>query len=61
VDLLLQEEDPGRVHLTYVKAPRQRVHENEFDLATLEITGVGARGTRLAPKPVARIKRLGRR
>ncbi len=35
---------------------RQRVKSARFDLATLQPTGVGARGTRLAAKAVARLK-----
>lgn len=58
LSLLLQEDDPGRIELKYMKTPRQRVRESEFDLSSLRPTGVTARGTRLAPKPVARIKRL---
>jgi len=40
-----------------VPAKRQRVHEAEFDLAELEFKGVSALGRRLAPKPVARLKK----
>jgi topoisomerase-4 subunit A len=58
VALLLQDEHPGAVHLSYVKKPRQRVHESTFDLESLEPTSPSARGARLAPKPVARIKRI---
>ncbi|HET6345904.1 MAG TPA: DNA gyrase subunit A, partial [Myxococcota bacterium] len=46
----------GVVRLSFVPAPRQRVQEAEFDLAELELTGVAARGTRLAPKPVSKLK-----
>ena len=58
VDLLLQDESPGSVHLNYVPKKRQRVKEATFDLNTLKQTSAGARGTRLAPKPVGRVKRL---
>jgi topoisomerase IV subunit A len=58
VDLLLQDAKPGRVRLEFVPAKYQRVTQATFDLNTLEETGVGARGTRLAPKPVAKISRL---
>ena len=58
LDLLLQDESPGEVHLKFVHKPRQRVHEATFDLNTLEEIGVSARGRRLAPKPVSRIKRI---
>jgi topoisomerase-4 subunit A len=56
--LLTQDDDPGEVQLTFVKKPRQRVNEATYDLSSLKPTGVGAQGSRLAPKPVARIKRL---
>ncbi len=68
IDLLLKDKtrkeglfdvsDLGRVHLTFVPKPRQRVNEGEFDLDILEPTGVGAKGRRLAPKPVSKIKRI---
>jgi topoisomerase-4 subunit A len=67
IDLLLREPQKGeglfhdgfgRVHLTFVKKPRQRVSEGEFDLDILELTNAGAKGRRLAPKPVSRIKRI---
>jgi topoisomerase-4 subunit A len=48
----------GRVHLSFVPMKRQRVKEAEYDLDDLELTSAGARGKRLAPKPVSRIKRL---
>ena len=55
VDLLLPGDAQGTLHLKFAAMKRQRVHEATFDLAELEQTGVAARGTRLAPKPVARI------
>jgi topoisomerase-4 subunit A len=55
VDLLLPGDATGTLHLKFAAMKRQRVHEATFDLAELEQTGVAARGTRLAPKPVARI------
>ena len=58
LDLLLQEDDPGSLQLHFVRKPRQRINEGTFDLGTLEPTAPTARGTRLAPKPVSRIKRL---
>ena len=42
-------------------APRQRVKSARFDLTRLEPTGVAARGTRLAPKPVKSVKLLARK
>jgi topoisomerase-4 subunit A len=58
--LLTQDEDPGLLHLSFVRAKRQRVNETTFDLADLRETGPGAKGLRLAPKPVARVKRVKR-
>ena len=56
--MLLKDEDPGEVHMTFVRKPRQRVNEGTFDLSSLRVTGVGAKGNRLSPKQVSRIKRL---
>jgi topoisomerase-4 subunit A len=63
LDLLIPDGDElGTVQLAFVPMKRQRVKEGRFDLARLEPTGINARGTRLAPKPVARIRHLrGRR
>ena len=58
VDFLLQGDDLGQVHLFYVHKPRQRVKDSLFDLADLQLTGVAARGTRMASKPVSRMKRI---
>jgi topoisomerase-4 subunit A len=58
VDLVTAEEKPGRVHLAFVPAKYQRVTEAEADLDLLEPTSAGARGTRLAPKPVRSVKRI---
>jgi len=58
--LLLQDEDPGLVHLTFVRKPRQRVNEGTFDLAALQPTNPAAKGNRLAPKQVSRIRRIKR-
>ena len=55
---LFEQSDLGEVHMTFVPKPRQRVHEATFDLDELEIIGTGARGARMAPKPVAKIKRI---
>ena len=49
---------PGRVHLQFVAAKRQRQKECDFDLGELEFAGLTARGQRLAPKPVARVKHV---
>jgi hypothetical protein len=46
--------------MDFVPAKRQRVHEADFDLAELEFKGVTAIGRRLAPKPVAKLKKTKR-
>lgn len=56
IDLLLREPRPGKVRLHYQRKARQRVNDSVFDLGTLAPTGTGARGTRLAPKPVTRVQ-----
>jgi topoisomerase-4 subunit A len=56
LDLLLPGDAAGTLHLKFAAMKRQRVHEAIFDLADLESTGTAARGTRLAPKPVAQVK-----
>ena len=56
IDLLQPGAPRGQVWLKFAAAPRQRVREDTFDLGLLEPTGVGARGMRLAPKPVAQLK-----
>ncbi|TVR44202.1 MAG: DNA topoisomerase IV subunit A [Planctomycetota bacterium] len=56
LDRLMEGEASGVLTLDYVAAKRQRVTSNDFDLATLEFCGPSARGTRIAPKPVSRIK-----
>jgi topoisomerase-4 subunit A len=56
VDLLLPGGQEGVAHLSFVPVKRQRVRDARFDLRELEPSAdAGARGTRLAPKPVARI------
>jgi topoisomerase-4 subunit A len=56
VDLLLPPGETGTIHMDFVPAKRQRLKKAEFDLETLEITSAGARGARMAPKPVAKLK-----
>ncbi len=56
VDLLLPGDATGILHLKFAAMKRQRVHEATFDLANLESSGIAARGTRLAPKPVSHVK-----
>jgi hypothetical protein len=40
----------------FVPAKRQRVKKADFDLRPLELTSAAARGARMAPKPVAKVK-----
>ena len=56
LDLLLPEGVCGTVHMDFVPAKRQRIKEAEFDLHRLELTSAGARGARMSPKPVAKVK-----
>lgn len=56
--LLIQEEEPGEVHLTFMRKPRQRVNEGTFDLSILTPTSPSALGRRLASKPVTKVKRI---
>jgi topoisomerase-4 subunit A len=59
LDLLLEDDGkPGKVHLQFVAAKRQRQKEADFDLGELEFAGLTARGQRIAPKPVARVKHV---
>jgi topoisomerase-4 subunit A len=56
VDLLLPVDEAGTVHMDFVPAKRQRVKEADFDLSALEMTSPTARGARMAPKPVGKLK-----
>ncbi|MBB84287.1 MAG: DNA topoisomerase IV [Deltaproteobacteria bacterium] len=56
VDLLLGPGELGTVHMDFVPAKRQRLKKADFDLATLDWTSPSARGVRMAPKPVGKIK-----
>ncbi len=60
IDLLIEGESDDLVHMDFVPAKRQRVREAEFDLAELEFKGVSALGRRLAPKPVAKLRKYKR-
>jgi topoisomerase-4 subunit A len=53
---LTAEKRPGTLHMNFVPRPRQRVKEGTFDLGKLSFATLAARGTRLAAKPVARVK-----
>lgn len=56
VDYLIAGHDEAYLQLKFVPARRQRVTETVFALGDLSPIGVTARGSRLAPKPVSRIK-----
>ena len=58
IDLLLPAGATGTVHMDFVPAKRQRLKEADFDLSTLETTSPSARGARMAPKPVGKLKRI---
>jgi len=57
IDYLFDGECRDSLTLHFVPRKRQRVLEGQFDLGELEHVGVTARGTRLAPKPIAKIRR----
>ena len=56
IDHLLPAGETGIVHMDFVPAKRQRLKKAEFDLSTLEMTSPTARGARMAPKPVGKLK-----
>jgi len=56
VDELLAEGVTGNVHMDFVPQKRQRLKTADFDLSTLELTAPSARGARMAPKPVGKLK-----
>jgi len=58
IDLLVEGDCGDTVELDFVPKKRQRVHQATFDLGELEPTSAAARGRRLAPKPVARVRRV---
>jgi len=58
VDYLIPGDCNDTIHVDFAPAKRQRVHEAEFDLSVLEVTGVTARGRRVAPKPVSKVRRI---
>ncbi len=56
IDLLLPGNETGIVELAFVPAKRQRLKAATFDLAELQLTSPTARGARMAPKAVAKLK-----
>ncbi len=59
LDLLIEGHSEAKLLMDYVLAPRQKVKKGSFDLSELEPTSITAKGVRLAPKPVAKM-RLGK-
>ena len=53
---LTAEKHPGLLFMSFVPAPRQRIKEGKYDLGRLGFTAPSARGTRLATKPVSKVK-----
>ncbi len=58
IDLLIENEKPGTAHLEFVPFKYQRVTEGRYNLNDLELTSTSSRGSRLSPKPVAKITLL---
>jgi hypothetical protein len=56
IDHLLPVDAAGEVTLSFVPAKRQRVKSASYDLADLQMTSPTARGSRMAPKPVAKMQ-----
>ena len=56
IDLLLPADQLGTVHMDFVPAKRQRLKEADFELSELDWTSPTARGVRIAPKPVGKVK-----
>ncbi len=58
VDILMVGASDDTIHMDFVPAKRQRVREARFDLSILEEVGATARGRRLAPKPVLKLRKM---
>jgi topoisomerase-4 subunit A len=56
IDLLLDGDIQGRLQMDFVPAKRQRVKKATYDTGGLQFVSPTARGSRLAPKAVAKIK-----
>ncbi|MCS5636027.1 MAG: DNA topoisomerase IV subunit A [Myxococcota bacterium] len=56
VDLLLESDARGKLQLDFVPAKRQRVKQANYDIGDLQFVSPAARGARLAPKAVAKMK-----
>jgi topoisomerase-4 subunit A len=58
IELLLEGNAENILKINFTPAKRQRVTEMEFDLSSIEFTGITARGIRISPKPVSKIKKM---
>lgn len=58
IDLLMPDYSNDTIHMDFVPAKRQRVREARFDLSILDEVGASARGRRLAPKPVLKLRKM---
>lgn len=56
IDLILPGDAQGKLLMDFVPAKRQRVKKGTYDIAELQFISPTARGSRLAPKAVAKIK-----
>jgi topoisomerase IV subunit A len=56
IDLILPGDVQGKLQMDFVPAKRQRVKKGTYDIAELQFISPTARGSRLAPKAVAKIK-----
>ena len=56
VDHLIRGHVDYTVHLYFVPAKRQRITETTFELSSINPIGVTARGSRMAPKTVSKLK-----
>ena len=54
--MLVEGHSDSKLEMDFVLAPRQKLKKGSFDLSELEPTSASARGVRLAPKPVAKMK-----
>ena len=56
LSMLIEGHSDRKLEMDYVLAPRQKLKKGTFDLSELEPTSASARGVRLGPKPVAKMK-----
>ncbi len=58
LDYLIPGEASGKIAMEFVPRKRARLKGTQFNLNKLALMGVSARGVRLAPHPVAKLRRL---